>query len=234
MIALFVLLGVLPSLIWLSIYLREDDRPEPNSLIVRAFLVGALAAPLAAGSELLLSSFLNPLGLPQILASVIVFFVVIALVEEFWKYLVIRLTIVRTRDFDEPTDAMIYLIVAALGFAAVENILALFSFVGTSAGAASGAIEIIFLRFVSATLLHVLASAIVGYYVARKYFFRGRNRIVWGLAIASLLHGLYNVFTLSSGGFEKIVPTLLVIVLLGIMAIIVNILFYRLKKDFFQ
>ncbi len=230
MIWLYIILGILPSLIWLSIYLKEDEHPEPNLLILQIFFLGALAAPLAAGMEYVFVSLLEGSFLPALLSYLLTFFIAIALVEEYWKYLVIKLTITRNRAFDEPTDAMIYLIIAALGFAAVENVLALFSFVEST----SDVLEITLLRFLSATLLHVLASAIVGYYLARKHFFFKKFQIFQGILIAAFLHGLYNILTLASDGFQKLSITIYIILLLGIMAIVVNILFFKLKKSFFQ
>lgn len=229
MLWLYIILGILPSLIWLSIYLKEDDHPEPNLLILQTFFLGALVAPLAAGVEFVLVSVLEGSFLPILISNILIFFVAIALVEEYWKYLIVKLTIAKTKAFDEPVDAMIYLIVAALGFAAVENVLALFSFVES----ASDVIEIVLLRFLSATLLHVLASAIVGYFLAREHFFLKKNQVFKGIIIAALLHGTYNILTLASNGFEKLSVTIYVILLLGVMAITVNILFYKLKKNWY-
>lgn len=229
MLWLYIILGILPSFVWLSIYLREDEHPEPNLLILRTFFLGALTAPLAAGMEFLLIRWLEASFLPALLVQILIFFVAIALVEEYWKYLAVKLTVVQGRAFDEPTDAMIYLIVAALGFAAVENVLALFNFVET----VPEALELALLRFLSATLLHVLASAIVGYGLAREHFFFRRRQVGFALIAASFLHGFYNIFTLSSNGFANLSATIAVVLLLGFMAIAVNILFYKLKRNFF-
>jgi RsiW-degrading membrane proteinase PrsW (M82 family) len=230
MTLLLALLGILPSVIWLSVYLREDDHPEPNRLILGMFFAGGLSAFVAAGVEFVLLRGLEQIPLSPIALNLIAFFVVVGFVEEFLKFYAVKVGSRSSRNFDEPTDAMIYLVVAALGFAAVENVFALFSF-GT---ATSVAIEIALLRFVSATLLHVLASAVVGYYFARQRFFLWKNQVIKGLLIATILHGLYNILTLSSNGFERLSLTLLIVALLGIMAIVVNIFFYRLKKDYFQ
>jgi RsiW-degrading membrane proteinase PrsW (M82 family) len=43
--------------------------------------------------------------------------------REIFKYLVVRFKVIKNPAFDEPTDIMLYMIIAALGFAAVENIL---------------------------------------------------------------------------------------------------------------
>ena len=231
----FVALGIVPSLVWLSIYLREDEHPEPNRFIVKTFFLGALFAPVAAGIEFLLIGSVKDSVLPAVLVNFLVFFVFIGVVEEYCKYLAVRLGMLKNPVFDEPADAMIYLIISGLGFAALENVLAIFHFADYSSEAVIGsAIEITALRFLSSTLLHVLASAIVGYYLARQHFFGKRFAVVTGLAIAGFFHGAYNSLTIVSESFQKIVPTLLVIGLLAIMSVWVNTLFYKLKKDFFR
>ena len=225
-----IALGVLPSVIWLSIYLREDEHPEPNRFILKTFFLGALLAPVAAGIEFLLIDMVRNFSLPAVLVNFLIFFVFIGIVEEYCKFLAVRIGMLKNPVFDEPTDAMIYLIVAGLGFAALENVLAIFHFIEGNANIFGEAFEITALRFLSSTLLHVLASAIVGYYLAQSYFFSRKYSIIQGLIIAGFLHGAYNVLTISSNSFQKIQPTLIVIILLGVMATIVNVLFYKLKR----
>jgi len=229
MVLVLITLGVLPSLLWLALYLREDEHPEPSKLLLRTFIFGALSAPLAAGAEYILIEILDMLALPTFLSNVILFIVVIGITEEYVKYLAVRLSDEPTASFDEPADAMMYMIVAALGFAAVENVLAAFSpYVLTHSDLA----EVLGLRFLSATLLHVLASAILGYFIAQRHFFHRQGQIVKGVIVAGVLHGLYNIFTLESGDFVNLGMTLLIVALLAMMAITVNILFYKLKKQY--
>jgi len=229
MFLVLITLGVLPSLLWLALYLREDEHPEPSRLLLRTFLFGALAAPLAAGVEKMLIDVLGVFSLPFFLANIILFIVIIGLTEEYFKYLAVRLTEEPSASFDEPADAMIYMIVAALGFAGVENILAVFSpYIATT----GDVLEVLGLRFLSATLLHVLASAIMGYYVAQKHFFHRSGQIIIGIVVAGFLHGLYNILTLESHDFERLSITLLIVVLLAIMAVTVNVMFYKLKKRY--
>lgn len=230
-----IALGILPSIIWLSIYLREDEHAEPNRYILKVFFLGALMAPIAAGVEFILIGSLKNVSFSPLVTNFLIFFVFVAMVEEVSKFAAVKLGIERNSVFDEPTDAMIYLIVSGLGFAALENILALFHFTDISSGVIAGeAFQIIGLRFISSTLLHVLASAIVGYYLAQKHFFLKKYSVVKGIILAGLLHGTYNTLTLASDSFQKIIPTVMVIGLLGIAAIIVNSLFYKLKKDFYR
>lgn len=225
-----IILGILPSMIWLSIYLKEDEHPEPNKFILKTFFLGALMAPLAAGIEFILIGFVKNLSIPTALENFLVFFVFIGIVEEYCKFLAVRISTIKKSVFDEPTDAMIYLIISGLGFAALENTLAIFHFVEKNTNIIGEAIEITALRFLSSTLLHVLASAIVGYYLAKSHFFSRKYSIIQGFIIAGFLHGTYNILTITSNSFLKIQPTLIIVTMLGIMAIIVNILFYKLKK----
>ena len=87
---------------------------------------------------------------------------------------------------DEPVDGMIYTIVAALGFAAIENVFAIFSFVSVgSPEYLHVAFNFISMRFISAVALHGLASGIAGYYFAKFYFIKRDVRsIIWGLFLA--------------------------------------------------
>ncbi|MEK9174529.1 MAG: PrsW family intramembrane metalloprotease [Patescibacteria group bacterium] len=231
----FIALGILPSIVWLSIYLREDEHPEPNRFILKVFFLGALSAPIAAGLEFLLVGLVKDTTWPPLLTNFLVFFLFIGVVEEYCKFLAVRLGIERKSVFDEPADAMIYLIVSGLGFAALENILALFHFTDAAGKAAvDQALEIAGLRFLSSTLLHVLASGIVGYYLARVHFFKEKFSLVKGIIIAGFLHGTYNTLTLASDSFQKISATFIVILLLALMAVWVNSLFYKLKRDFYR
>src|SRR3989338_10517093 len=89
-------------------------------------------------------------------ASPALIFVLWAAAEELFKWLAARFSALRSKQYDEPIDAVIYLLTAALGFAALENTLFLvasFSKLNFLGVIATGN-----LRFIGATLLHVLSS----------------------------------------------------------------------------
>ncbi|MCG2809726.1 MAG: PrsW family glutamic-type intramembrane protease, partial [Candidatus Portnoybacteria bacterium] len=97
---LYIFLGLLPSLIWLSFYLRKDQRPEPNSVVLKLFFWGILITPFAIVLELLLVWALNPdlefwsilSQMPQngFLKIILAATLVPAVVEEYLKYAVVR------------------------------------------------------------------------------------------------------------------------------------------------
>ncbi len=233
----YILFGVLPSLVWLLFYLRKDVHPEPKRMILRVFFWGMLAALPAILIELGISDFLNKFA-PSLIIKIVYWFLGVAFVEEFLKYLVVREKVLKNPEFDEPVDAMIYMIIAALGFAALENILIFLSPDVFFLSLNETLILVIF-RFISATFLHALCSAIVGYFLALSFFYPVRNNIsngvekkgglksiTMGLGISTFLHGLYNFSIMETGGNLRIVIPIIILVSL---AIFVSLGFKRLK-----
>jgi len=84
------------------------------------------------------------------------------------------------------------MVTAALGFAAIENVLVLLNVIPNGHGYAMGVLA---LRFIGATFLHALAAAITGYFLAISWFFRRHaiKLILVGLTIATGVHFLFNM-----------------------------------------
>ncbi len=237
----YIFLGFLPSFIWLLFYLRKDTHPEPKKQILKIFIWGMLIAPLAAILEFLIywlvnysleaqeiaNSFSHPQTMWQRIAGVVL---IAPIVEEYLKYKIVRVKIVNNSSFDEPLDAMIYLIVGALGFAAAENLIVVFENPTIPFSATLG---IISFRFIGATFLHVLASAIAGYYLARSLPRRRKKMsfllVAQGLALAIFFHGVYNYFVGLTGKDSRAV--VLIAALIIFMAIFVARGFRKLKKE---
>src|SRR3989344_4541791 len=91
-----------------------------------------------------------------------------------------------SKYFDEPIDAMIYMLTASLGFAAAENIFVVLDAIFNNGAAAEGIFGIIVFRFVGATLLHALSSSIVGYFWAKGIILvvHRPQFIIYGLLLA--------------------------------------------------
>lgn len=193
---LYIFFGALPSLVWLFYYLQKDLHPEPKKMVLKVFFWGAIATIPALFLQIIFSEALNYLHLAPATTSIIKWFFVIALTEEMVKYLVVRWVVFGNGELDEPLDIMLYMVVAALGFAALENMLYLFSPIDNLSFDAvlKITVTISFLRFIGATFLHTLCSGLLGYFMALSSL-RGKHRFrltIVGLFIAVLLHGLYN------------------------------------------
>lgn len=126
MIALLLILGLLPGFAWLVFYVEEEEtHPEPRRLIVLAFAAGIAAGLVAVVLESVLQSAAAGVGIEEFSLVALAAF---ALIEETVKFGAAYLTIGKSRLARNPVDLMIYLIVAALGFATLENIGALVTF----------------------------------------------------------------------------------------------------------
>lgn len=198
---LFVALlgGLVPALLWLAFWLLEDRcEPEPKRYIFFCFVLSMATIPFVLQAE----RYIAHEGLPWlgILTGPMLLFAWAA-VEELFKFGAAYLGALRWSVFDEPLDAVIYTVTAALGFAAIENTLFILSpledgnFVQT---VLTGN-----LRFIGATLLHTLSSATVGLAIAFAFYQRARIRrfaALGGLILATLLHAAFNISILDKGG----------------------------------
>jgi RsiW-degrading membrane proteinase PrsW (M82 family) len=121
---------------------------------------------------------------------------VFALIEELLKFLVVYCIFYPLQSFDEPLDAMIYMVTVALGFAAVENI----AFILKS-GASTVGLETLTLRFIGATLLHALSSGMIGYAWGKTLVEKKHSWISLpeGIFLGVIIHFLFNTLILSFG-----------------------------------
>lgn len=229
---IYIFFGLAPSFIWLLFFLRKDSHPESNKMILKIFLFGMLIAILAALVEIGIYKITEGLEtLYPFLFFILYNFIGVAFVEEFLKYLVIKEKVLKNPEFDEPVDAILYMIIAALGFAALENILVLLP--ALSFPFKSFIIETISIssfRFVSATFLHALASGIMGYFLVLSLW-KSQKRfqlIVFGLIISSLLHGIYNISIIKTA--DNFYFILIPIILLTGLAFYVSSGFKKAKK----
>lgn len=231
--------GILPVLIWLFFWLKEDrERPEPKKLIARIFFAGALAVIAAYPLEILWCQLGYLSGACQGLSAAPValitgaeklLLVAWALTEEVLKFLAAYIFALRSRHFDEPVDAMIYLITAALGFAALENSLFLFNALSESGSSITTLLTGNF-RFLGANVIHTISSAVIGGMVGLSFKLGRGSRILYasiGLFTATALHAMFNflIITTDSGGVFKIFA------MLWLLAILIILLFERVKVN---
>ena len=224
-----VILALAPSFVWFFFYLKEDLHPEPKYWLLIIFLMGVTSAPLVIFLETLFVKFTEESVISLWFGGAgLLLFLIAPLVEEITKYGVVHLTLNKNPILDEPADAMIYMIAAALGFAAIENVIAIFATLPpTTPNVFGETINFMSLRFVSAVALHGFASAIVGYFFALYYFKGGKIwRIFEGLIYAIALHSVYNSLIIRLDEPRALV---MVGVILGGAGILVLYLFNRLK-----
>jgi len=200
--------GVLPVFIWLYFLLKEDDRcPEPRTIVAIAFVAGMISVLISLPLALLFREYAYtvfttcasylPLCAPIVIGW--------SVIEESAKYAVAALFVLWRKDVNEPVDFVIYMITVALGFAALENVFFLLTPFGE--GNFMGGLANNNLRFIGATLLHVIASSAIGFTLAlafgRSIFVRA-VAVAAGLILAVTLHAVFNFFILNGGGLETL------------------------------
>ncbi|MBI5153508.1 MAG: PrsW family intramembrane metalloprotease [Parcubacteria group bacterium] len=205
---LSILLGSAPALGWFYFYLKEEVHPEPWSKITRTFISGIAIAPVVV----LLETYLSKPLASNFDPSWILFlsFLIAAAIEEGCKFFA-ALPMEHDKAMDAPVDAMIYAVTASLGFATAENILLtlreiytiipeIHSFTLANISILSPAVEILSLRFMGATLLHTLATGILGYYWALSIRDGHNRHLIKGFALAVGLHTFFNYLIIYYGG----------------------------------
>jgi len=225
---LLLLAAVAPVAFMLHyVYTRDRYEKEPIGRIAVVFFASFLTVIPAAIAESLLMGG-EPVGL---LAIAVTCFLVIALSEEFFKYLAVKWLAVRHPSFNEVYDGILYAVVASLGFACVENILYVFMSAAESTG--EGFVVAV-LRAFLAVPGHALWGVMMGYYIGLAKFEpdKGKKRglVLRGVVTAIFWHGLYDFFAF---GAEATEGWLLGFMGLGVVAvIIVNwVIANRMIKD---
>ncbi|MCK9345076.1 MAG: PrsW family intramembrane metalloprotease [Candidatus Pacebacteria bacterium] len=210
-----ILGGILPSLVWLWFWLRQDrESPEPKGLIAISFFAGMAVVYFVLPLQKLVAASISPIM--DTVGALAEQFAIVppteqetkitlwAFIEEVAKYATVFLIAYKSKFFDEPMDAIMYLITAALGFAAMENILYIVK------DLAHGGVMEVFgngnMRFIGATIVHIVSSAFIG--IAMAFAFNTPKYIKFimvglGILIATLLHAYFNLSIMENDGTLK-------------------------------
>ena len=170
------------------IYDKDKNSPEPTGQLVKAFFYGILSVPLSLFISIPLGAMgVYPAEATNILGSISTAFFGAAIPEEIAKLFVLWLVLRKNPYFDENMDGIVYAVCVSLGFAALENIMYLFSNTETflSVGVA---------RAIFAVPGHFCFGILMGYYYSLAKFYPKsaiKNKIL--VLIAPIIaHGLYD------------------------------------------
>jgi RsiW-degrading membrane proteinase PrsW (M82 family) len=193
--------GLLPALIWLWFWMHEGhEHKEPRHVISFTFILGMctvlLVFPFQKGVLLLFPSF-------QQSDPLVIF--IWAFFEEIIKFLAAYIYAFHISEvYDEPIDAFVYMMTAALGFSALENTL--FLLTPLLQGDTIGSIMTGNLRFMGASLLHVVASGVLSLFIGYTFYKSKFQKIFFtaiGLITAGVLHTLFNFFIMDKATREQ-------------------------------
>ncbi|MGD8189172.1 glutamic-type intramembrane protease PrsW [Brevibacillus ginsengisoli] len=167
-------------------YLRDSLEPEPISMVVRSFIFGILLVfPIMMLQYVIHNEWeLNHPWFQAIISS--------ALIEEFFKWLVVYHTAYKHVEFDEPYDGIVYGVAVSLGFATLENIFYLYL----------NGVDVAIWRAFLPVSSHALFGVWMGFYMGIGKFTKHSGKKIFMLVISLLLpillHGFYNLILLSS------------------------------------
>lgn len=186
------LVGIVPSLIWLFFWTREDiAHPESRMILTLSFFGGMVAVVAAIIGERYVA---------DIFTETQSRYIVWAAIEELVKFAAVVAIALFSSQNDEPIDAMIYCITVALGFAALENTL--FIFTPFLDGNVLQGVVMGNMRFMGSTLVHVVSSALVGFSLGWT-FYRGyiakTFALIIGLNLAVTFHSAFNLSIIAGG-----------------------------------
>lgn len=183
--------ALIPAIVMMVyVYKKDGIEHEPIGLILRLLAFGALSTFAAMLVEMLgdnlLQAFFAEGSVPYI---VLENFLVVAVTEEMCKWAVVRLFAWRNPAFDYRFDGIVYAVSAALGFAALENVLYVMQY-----GLATA-----LTRAILSVPLHGFCGVFMGMHIGQAKAceavgnYGGRARELWlSVLIPVLMHGFYD------------------------------------------
>ncbi len=166
------------------IYLKDKHEREPIGLLVKSFFYGMGSVVVTLIISVPLSKFIS-LDEQDLSQQAVHAFIIVALVEEFSKYIFVRGILYRNPNFNEPFDGIVYSVMVSMGFATLENVMYV----------KDGGWSVAVLRMFTAVPAHASFAVLMGYYLGLAKFVHHKSYYGWiGLGIATLFHGAYDYF----------------------------------------
>ncbi len=170
--------------IGLYIYLKDKHEREPIGLLIQSFFFGAISTVITLLMSWPINHFI-PIDPTSISQQAVHAFLLVALIEEFSKFIFVYWILYPNKNFNEPYDGIVYSVVVSLGFAGLENILYI----------SNGGVETAILRMFTAVPAHATFGVLMGYFLGKaKFEHRKSHYAIYALGVAALFHGAYDYF----------------------------------------
>lgn len=204
------------ALMW---YIRKKDRieQEPMPLVLSLLGLGAATVISALILETVGGWITSALPVPNTVYLILEYFIVVAGSEELGKFVVMKLRTWKSPEFNYTYDAIVYAVAASLGFAALENIMYVFT---------NGGFSTAILRALTAVPGHAVFGVFMGvhYGLAKRANARGdkgteTRELFLAYLVPVLIHGFYD-FCLSAEGWFWIVIFFIFYIIMIIVAFI--------------
>ncbi len=168
--------------IGLYIYLKDKHEREPLSLLMRSFFFGILSVFVTLLISRVIGVFIT-IDEQSVGEQAVHAFLIVALVEEFSKFIFVRGILYNNPNFNEPFDGIVYSVMVSMGFATFENILYV----------TDGGISTALMRMFTAVPAHATFAILMGFYLGKAKFEHKKSYYaIHALAVAALFHGAYD------------------------------------------
>lgn len=174
------------AIIILYVYVKDKYEKESKRILAITFALGAIVSiVITTLLYKIYDDYFPVLDNYSIWQQFVKAFFVVALIEEFSKYVIVRFYNQPRRSFNEPFDGIIYAVMVSMGFAALENIFYVLD----------GGMEVALLRAFTAIPAHATFGVLMGYFMGKAKFSNNKFRLnLTGLFLAILFHGAYDFF----------------------------------------
>ena len=222
-VAVYVLAAVLPAFFLLQYIYRQDQvEKEPAGLLVSLLLVGVLSALCSAVPERIGQRILDLVAEPDTIQyTVLLAFVVVAVVEEGAKFYFLKRYTWNNRNFNYRFDGIVYAAFVSLGFAAYENIRYVVNY----------GLSVALPRAVSAIPGHLSFAVFMGLFYGRAKFCQNRGNergcrrnLRRAYVSAVLMHGFYDACAMLE-------TTASMLVFLGFVVVLFLTVFKIIKRE---
>ncbi|MBX2897467.1 MAG: PrsW family intramembrane metalloprotease [Cyclobacteriaceae bacterium] len=164
------------------IYLKDQHEREPVGLLMRAFLFGILSVVVTLFISELIGLFVT-IDESSLSEQAVHAFLIVALVEEFSKFIFVRGILYKNSHFNEPFDGIVYSVMVSMGFATLENVLYAFN----------GGMGTAIMRMFTAVPAHATFAVLMGFYLGKAKFEHKKSYYAFhALGVATLFHGAYD------------------------------------------
>lgn len=225
-LALIPVIGLL-----IFIYLKDKQEKEPMGFLIGLFFLGMATTISATILETIGTLILNTLfsDVP-VLYAILLAMIVVGPAEEMGKYMVLRLRTWNSKHFDYSYDAIVYAVFVSLGFAALENILYVFS-KGLTVG---------LFRMFTAVPGHACFGVFMGFYYSKAKYaavigdkanYKKYKRL--SMLVPIITHGIYDAILLvaSASRDESVLILCFVLWILFVIAMFVLAIICVIKSS---
>ena len=225
--------SIAPVALLLFFIYKKDSIKEPPKQLCKSYFLGVATIFPIMILELVVSIFIS--NDTTVVGSGFILFlsvlIGIGMIEELFKWVIVRFANYNNKHFDESFDAIVYATFVSLGFATIENLMYVFlSFLTNPIGSLITIVG----RFVAAVPGHCFFGIIMGYYFARAKRAQVSNEKkkeslnLWlAFVIPTLLHTLYDYFLMS----ERITNLLLWVFLVIAFYTVGIIIVFKASKE---